>query len=53
LAGLAVGTWADEDEVARLWRTERRFEPDPSVDRERLSSVWRKAIAAVRAVAAE
>ncbi|HMK92416.1 MAG TPA: glycerol kinase GlpK [Thermoleophilia bacterium] len=53
LAGLAVGTWADEDEVARLWRAERRFEPDPEVDRDRLGAIWRRAIAAVRAVGAE
>ena len=27
LAGLAVGFWRDEDELASLWRAERRFEP--------------------------
>ena len=27
LAGLAVGVWRDEDEIASLWRAERRFEP--------------------------
>ncbi len=27
LAGLAVGVWRDEAEIASLWREERRFEP--------------------------
>ena len=27
LAGLAVGVWKDEAEVAALWRAERRYEP--------------------------
>jgi len=27
LAGLAVGVWRDENELASLWRAERRFEP--------------------------
>lgn len=27
LAGLAVGVWSGEDELAALWRAERRFEP--------------------------
>jgi glycerol kinase len=27
LAGLAVGFWKSGDEIARQWRTERRFEP--------------------------
>jgi glycerol kinase len=53
LAGLAVGFWRDTSDVACLWSAERRFEPDPAVDRERLSAAWRQAIAAVRAVAAE
>ncbi|HZW26952.1 MAG TPA: glycerol kinase GlpK [Trueperaceae bacterium] len=27
LAGLAVGVWGSEDEIAALWREEKRFEP--------------------------
>lgn len=27
LAGLAVGVWSDEDEIASLWREDRRFTP--------------------------
>lgn len=51
LAGLAVGLFASED-VARLWRAERRFDPNPAVDREQLLSNWHKAVAAVRSFAA-
>ena len=32
LAGLAVGMWSDRDEIASLWRAERRFEPTMSRD---------------------
>jgi glycerol kinase len=40
LAGLAVGTWSDWDEVAAAWRPERRHEPGDPTDRER----WRDAV---------
>jgi glycerol kinase len=45
LAGIAVGVWCDENEVAELWRAERRFEPimaakDVNIIRER----WQNAI---------
>ena len=32
LAGLAVGMWSDRDEIASMWRAERRFEPAMSRD---------------------
>ncbi|MFP5376013.1 MAG: FGGY family carbohydrate kinase, partial [Acidimicrobiia bacterium] len=41
LAGLAVGTWADEDEVAGAWRPGRVVEPRRRPDRER----WRETVA--------
>jgi glycerol kinase len=44
-AGLAVGFWADLDELRANWSEERRFEPGMSDDErtERLR-VWRKAV---------
>lgn len=39
LAGLAVGTWADEEQVADAWRPGRVVEPVRTVDRDR----WREA----------
>jgi glycerol kinase len=35
LAGLAVGTWADEDEVAATWKPREVVEPRRSLDRDR------------------
>jgi glycerol kinase len=32
LAGLAVGFWSSVDEIARQWRTERRFDPAMAPD---------------------
>jgi glycerol kinase len=40
LAGLAIGTWADEEEVARAWSPRRVIEPRRVLDRER----WKAAI---------
>jgi glycerol kinase len=51
LAGLAVGLWKDEREVADLWRAERTFAPDPAVDREALLAGWRAAVGCVRDLA--
>ena len=48
LAGLAVGLLRDDD-VSALWRAGRRFEPDLTVDRQRLMADWHAAVAAVRA----
>ena len=30
LAGLAVGYWKSDDDIARNWRVDRRFEPNGS-----------------------
>ena len=51
LAGMAVGLLG-EDDVDRLWRAGRRFDPDPSTDRERLMGDWHAAVSAVRAFGA-
>jgi glycerol kinase len=52
LAGLATGLWRDPQELADLWRAERRFEPDGGVDRESLLASWHKAVEAVRSFGA-
>jgi glycerol kinase len=45
LAGLAVGFWQDEAELAALWQAERRFEPAMSADRrDLLMAGWRRAV---------
>jgi glycerol kinase len=44
-AGLAVGFWGGCDELAALWREERRFEPAMAADvRDRLRGEWRRAV---------
>ena len=44
LAGLAVGYWASQDDVAQNWALERAFEPSMAADlRERLYRGWTKA----------
>ncbi len=40
LAGLAVGTWADLDDIAKAWRPRQRIEPGKVLDRDR----WREAV---------
>jgi glycerol kinase len=53
LAGLAVGTWT-QDDLAATWREERRFEPAAPEDfRERALSGWRKAVERAKAWAEE
>ena len=45
LAGLAVGYWQDEAELATLWHAERRFEPGMSESRRNvLFGDWRRAV---------
>ena len=45
LAGLATGVWSATDELAQLWRAERRFEPLMKDDeREALLAQWRRAV---------
>ena len=45
LAGLAVGFWKSEDEIAAMWQLDRRFEPnkDPA-EREKLIAGWQRAV---------
>ena len=45
LAGMAVGFWSGEDELASLWRLDRRFEP--SINEERRTDLlhnWHRAV---------
>jgi len=45
LAGLAVGYWSSQQEVASQWAIDRTFEPQMSSDqRERLYSDWKRAV---------
>ena len=45
LAGLAVGFWKSEEEIAAMWQLDRRFEPnkDPA-EREKLIAGWQRAV---------
>jgi len=46
LAGLAVGFWQDESELASLWQLERRFTPAlPEAERQDLMAGWQRAVA--------
>lgn len=43
LAGLAVGYWKGQDEIATQWNMERSFEPQmPEEQREQLYAGWKK-----------
>ena len=45
LAGLAVGFWKDQKQIAAQWQVDRRFTPDmKSGDRKRLQGGWNKAL---------
>jgi glycerol kinase len=45
LAGLAVGYWKDQTQIATQWQVDRRFTPVmKSADRKRLDAGWRKAL---------
>jgi glycerol kinase len=44
LAGMAVGTWADEDEVAAAWKPRAVIEPTRQLDRDR----WKEAVSRAR-----
>ncbi len=49
LAGLAVGFWKSEKEIAKQWQVEKRFEPKMKrSERERLYEGWQEAVARVR-----
>jgi len=46
LAGLAVGTWPDLDEIRAGWREDRSFAPYMNdADRQKLLSLWQDAVA--------
>jgi glycerol kinase len=45
LAGLAVGVWKDQSEIASHWKADKQFEPKMRSDqKERLLAGWRKAL---------
>jgi len=44
LAGMAIGVWADEEEVARAWKPRATVEPDRRLDRDR----WKDAVERAR-----
>jgi glycerol kinase len=45
LAGLAVGLWNDTAELAGLWRSAARYEPElPKQEADRLLAEWRIAV---------
>lgn len=45
LAGLAVGIWHDTDDISRLWRAARTYEPAMSDDqRNSLYADWKRAV---------
>jgi glycerol kinase len=49
LAGLAVGFWKNEREIAAQWQVEKKFEPRMKrSERERLYEGWKEAVARVR-----
>ncbi|HEY6565763.1 MAG TPA: FGGY-family carbohydrate kinase, partial [Pirellulaceae bacterium] len=49
LAGLAVGYWQDQSDVARIWFLDREFVPRLSEsERHRRYDRWREAVARVR-----
>ncbi len=49
LAGLVVGFWQDEDEIASLWQPERRFTPTMNEEqRTSLMAGWQRAVERAR-----
>jgi glycerol kinase len=49
LAGLAVGFWKNEKDIAQQWQVEKRFEPRMKRnERERLYEGWQEAVAKAR-----
>jgi glycerol kinase len=44
LAGMAIGTWADEDDIAQTWKPRAVVEPNRRLDRDR----WRQAVERAR-----
>jgi glycerol kinase len=49
LAGLAVGVWRDDNELASLWQAERRFEPRmPAAEVAAIKARWQEAVSRCR-----
>jgi len=45
LAGLAVGFWKSQSDIAKQWQTDKRFKPAMKrADRERIATGWSKAL---------
>jgi len=45
LAGLAMGYWESEEEIAKQWKVDKVFEPQMSADqRDSLYAGWKKAV---------
>jgi glycerol kinase len=54
LAGLAVGFWQSQGQIADQWKVERTYEPEMSVDqRESLYNGWKRAVERAKAWAQE
>jgi glycerol kinase len=54
LAGLALGFWESQQEIAAQWQVERRFEPNISADRRAaMLAAWSRAVACSRNWAAQ
>ncbi|MBC7502416.1 MAG: glycerol kinase GlpK, partial [Herminiimonas sp.] len=50
LAGLAIGFWSSQQEIAAQWQMQRRFEPNMGADeRAARLTVWRRAVERSRA----
>ncbi len=49
LAGLAVGYWKDEADIAKNWQIEMKFTPEmPRSEADKLYRGWQKAVEAAR-----
>lgn len=45
LAGLAVGYWDSQDEIAEMWQIDKEFEPSmPEETRDKLYAGWKRAV---------
>ncbi len=45
LAGLAVGVWSGQEEIAAQWQVDREFSPRmPAAERDRLYAGWQRAV---------
>ena len=50
LAGLAVGYWKNQDDIARQWQVDKRFTPSmSSAARNRISKDWERALGRAKA----